>query len=412
MKITYRAFLTLLVLLLLNQNFILAQNREIVRIVTYNILNYSDETRNSDFKKVLDEIKPDIVVVQEILTQYGVNVFRSGVLGDEYVAGPFINGYDTDNAIFYKDSLITLIDNRNIATALRDISEYTLVHNFSGDTLIIYSVHLKASDSEPDRQKRLAEVTVLRNVTDNLPAGTNFMVIGDFNIYYANEPAYQKLINQSTPGYILDTQPAGNWHNNIAYASLHTQSTCGLFSGCPNGGSGGGMDDRFDMMLFSQAVSDTGGITYVADSYIPFGNDGQHLNNSINDPPFNVITQQVADALYNASDHLPVYADFDFGFVSDVEIMTADKMNYLLQQNYPNPFNPTTTIKFTISDLRFTILKVYDVLGNEVATLVNEVKQAGNYEVEFDGSGLPSGIYIYRLITANFSDSKKLILLK
>ncbi len=108
---------------------------------------------------------------------------------------------------------------------MRDISEYTFVHNFSGDTLIIYSVHLKASDSEPDRQKRLAEVTVLRNVTDNLPAGTNFMVIGDFNIYYANEPAYQKLIDQSTSGYFLDPQPAGNWHNNISYASIHTQST-------------------------------------------------------------------------------------------------------------------------------------------------------------------------------------------
>ncbi|MEE9450627.1 MAG: T9SS type A sorting domain-containing protein, partial [Ignavibacteriaceae bacterium] len=203
------------------------------------------------------------------------------------------------------------------------------------------------------------------------------------------------------------------------YASLHTQSTCGLLSGCPNGGSGGGMDDRFDMMLFSQSVSDTGGITYVADSYIPFGNDGQHLNNSINDPPFNIITQQVANALYNASDHLPVYAEFDFGFVSDVEIITAYEMNYLLQQNYPNPFNPTTTIKFTISDFpagsgtgQFTILKVYDVLGNEVATLVNEEKPAGSYEVEFSAKGMPSGIYFYQLRAGNFIETKKLVLLK
>ena len=412
MKITYRAFLTLLVLLLLNQNFILAQNREIVRIATYNILNYSDETRNSDFKKVLDEVKPDIVVVQEILTQYGVNVFRSGALGDEYVAGPFINGDDTDNAIFYKDSLITLIDNRNIATALRDISEYTLVHNFSGDTLIIYSVHLKASSGSTNEQKRLAEVNVLRNVTDNLPGGTNFMVIGDFNIYYANEPAYQKIINQSTSGYFLDPQFAGNWHNNIAYASIHTQSTCGLLSGCPNGGSGGGMDDRFDMILLSQAVSDTGGVTFIDNSYVPFGNDGQHFNNSINEPPFNIITEEVANALYNASDHLPVYADFDFGIISDVEIIAADEMNYLLEQNYPNPFNPATNIRFQIADIGFVTLKIYDLLGNEIVTLVNEEKSPGNYKVEFNGSGLTSGLYIYRLITPNFSDSKKLILLK
>ena len=412
MKITYRTLLTFVVLILFNQNLIYAQQHEIVRIATYNILNYSDETRNPDFKMVLDEIKPDIVVVQEILTQYGVNVFRAGVLGDEFEAGTFINGYDTDNAIFYKDSLLTFISNIAISTALRDISQFTLVHNFSGDTLIIYSVHLKASSGSTNEQKRLAEVNILRNVTDNLPLGTNFMIIGDFNIYYSNEPAYQKLINQSTTGYFLDTQPAGNWHNNIAYASLHTQSTCGSLSGCPNGGSGGGMDDRFDMMLFSQAVSDTGGITYVTDSYIPFGNDGQHLNNSINDPPFNIITQQVADALYNASDHLPVYADFDFGFVSDVEIITADEMNYLLKQNYPNPFNPTTKIQFNIAEIGFVTLKIYDLLGNEITTLVNEEKPAGSYKVDFDGSELPSGIYIYRLISANFSDSKKLILLK
>jgi endonuclease/exonuclease/phosphatase family metal-dependent hydrolase len=414
MKITYKALFSFVVLLLLNQNFLIAQNREIVRIATYNILNYPNAytQRNDDFITVLDEVEPDILVVQEITSLFGVNEFRSCVLGSKFVAGPFINGTDTDNAIFYKDSLLTLIDNRNISTALRDISEYTLVHNLSGDTLVIYSVHLKASQGVDNEQKRLAEVTVLRNVTDNLPPGRSFMVIGDFNIYYANEPAYQKLINQSTPGYFLDSQFAGNWHNNIAYASIHTQSTCGLLSGCPNGGSGGGMDDRFDMMLFSQAVNDTGGITYVDNSYIPFGNDGQHFNNSINDPPFNIITQQVANALYNASDHLPVYAEFDFGFVSDVEIIAAGEMNYLLQQNYPNPFNPITTIQFRIADIGFVTLKIYDLLGNEIRTLVNEEKPAGSYEVEFFAKGLPSGIYFYQLRAGNFIETKKLMLLK
>jgi photosystem II stability/assembly factor-like uncharacterized protein len=83
-----------------------------------------------------------------------------------------------------------------------------------------------------------------------------------------------------------------------------------------------------------------------------------------------------------------------------------------LVQNYPNPFNPTTTIRFTISDVRFTILKVYDVLGKEVATLVNEEKPAGNYEVEFNGTGLPSGIYFYQLRTSNFVETKKMVFLK
>ncbi len=87
-----------------------------------------------------------------------------------------------------------------------------------------------------------------------------------------------------------------------------------------------------------------------------------------------------------------------------IEVEIAPSV-FSLSQNYPNPFNPTTIIKFTISDLRFTILKIYDVLGNEVATLVNEEKVAGIYEVEFDATGIPSGIYFYRLTTVDPSSS-------
>jgi hypothetical protein len=173
-----------------------------------------------------------------------------------------------------------------------------------------------------------------------------------------------------------------------------------------------GMDDRFDMILLSQAVNDTGGITYVEDSYIPFGNDEQHFNKAINEPPFTIVTQQVANALNNSSDHLPVYAEFDFGIISDVEIIVSDEMNYFLQQNYPNPFNPTTTIKYQIPELSFVTIKVYDVLGSEIATLINEEKPVGSYEVEFNAPSLPCGIYFYRLQAADFVETKKMVLLR
>jgi len=413
MKITYRTLLTFVVLLLLNQNLIYAQQHEIVRIATYNLLNYPNSytQRNGSFITVLNEFEPDILVTQEMATQFGVNTFALEVLGNKYIAGTFINNPSTnfDNAIFFKDSLFTFISNIPIPTALRDISQFTLVHNFSGDTLIIYSVHLKASSGSTNEQKRLAEVNHLRDVTDNLPQGTSFIVAGDFNIYGSNEPAYQKLLDQSTQGYFVDLfNLSGTW-NNSTYASYHTQST---MTTSHWGGSTSGLDDRFDMILLSQAVSDTGGITYIDSSYVPFGNDGQHYNKAINDPPYGiVVTQEIANALNNASDHLPVYAEFDFGIISDVEIIAVDEMNFILHQNYPNPFNPTTTIQYSVGSPQFASIKVYDVLGNEVVTLVSEEKPAGNYEVDFDGSGLPSGIYIYRLITANFSDSKKLILL-
>jgi hypothetical protein len=83
-----------------------------------------------------------------------------------------------------------------------------------------------------------------------------------------------------------------------------------------------------------------------------------------------------------------------------------------LRQNFPNPFNPTTKVSFVISHSSFVTLKVYDVLGREVATLVNGKKEAGRHEVEFDGSNLQSGVYFYRLQAEQYSSTKKFILLK
>jgi photosystem II stability/assembly factor-like uncharacterized protein len=91
---------------------------------------------------------------------------------------------------------------------------------------------------------------------------------------------------------------------------------------------------------------------------------------------------------------------------------------YVLEQNYPNPFNPSTKIKYTIPNagnssmkLLYVMLKVYDALGNEIATLVEEEKYPGNYEIEFDATGFPSGAYIYTLYAGNFISSKKMIIL-
>ena len=86
--------------------------------------------------------------------------------------------------------------------------------------------------------------------------------------------------------------------------------------------------------------------------------------------------------------------------------------NFILLQNYPNPFNPTTKISYHLSEQGFVSLKVYNVLGSEIISLVNEEKQAGVYELNFDGSQLASGIYYCRLITNTHSSSIKMLLLK
>ena len=89
-----------------------------------------------------------------------------------------------------------------------------------------------------------------------------------------------------------------------------------------------------------------------------------------------------------------------------------EQIAYSLEQNYPNPFNPKTQINYSILKDGFVTLKIYDILGNDLVTLVNERKTAGYYSVEFDASNLPSGIYFYKLTSGNYINTKKLLLLK
>jgi len=86
--------------------------------------------------------------------------------------------------------------------------------------------------------------------------------------------------------------------------------------------------------------------------------------------------------------------------------------HFMLMQNYPNPFNATTTISFTIEYPQLVTLKIYDLLGREIQTLINEDRQAGMHTVMFDASHLSSGIYFYRLQTSDYSESKRMVLLK
>ena len=98
--------------------------------------------------------------------------------------------------------------------------------------------------------------------------------------------------------------------------------------------------------------------------------------------------------------------------VVDVENEISSPANFQLNQNYPNPFNPSTVISWQLAVRSFVTLKVYDILGNEVATLVHEEKPAGNYKTDFNGNNLASGIYFYTLRAGSFAQSRKMILLK
>lgn len=106
--------------------------------------------------------------------------------------------------------------------------------------------------------------------------------------------------------------------------------------------------------------------------------------------------------------------DFDgkFEYSSVVEVDFKTVNDFALEQNYPNPFNPTTSISYSLPQNEFVTLKVYDVIGNEVATLVNTLQESGKHVVNFNASNLSSGIYFYKLTAGSFSQINKMLLVK
>ena len=394
--------------------------QDTVKIMGYNILNYGANAsdtivRHPYYRTVIQATNPDILVIEEILSQNAVNVYLNKVMNlagsGTYQAGVFIDGFDSDNAIFYKASKFVFISNIPIHTALRDISEFKLRHIASGDTIRLYAVHLKANNTTQDRQQRAAEVDSLRKVTNLLPNGANFVVMGDYNIYGSDEPAYIKLkqVISGNEGHVLDAfNLTGTW-NNSAYAIYHTQSPRVRSFG---GGATGGMDDRFDMILYSKGVNDPGGITLIPGTISAYGNDGNHFNDSINRPPNNAVPQNIANALHYAADHLPVIALLVFENIISVNNQSEIAASFRLYQNYPNPFNPNTSISYELRVTSDVKLTVFDITGKHTADLVDRKQNAGKHEVDFSGEGLPSGVYIYRLTAGDYSETKKMILLK
>src|SRR5205085_2916634 len=125
--------------------------------------------------------------------------------------------------------------------------------------------------------QRGAEIDNLRTITNAFPPGTNFLIGGDFNIYDSSEPAYTGMLqdNPGDDGNFLDVLNLTGVWNNYYYRQFHTQST--HVTGTSTF-SGGGLDDRFDMILFSNAISQPGGVYYEPGSYKNIGNDGNHYN--------------------------------------------------------------------------------------------------------------------------------------
>lgn len=157
-------------------------------------------------------------------------------------------------------------------------------------------------------------------------------------------------------------------------------------------------------------------VTYTKQNVYQYNNIGYQVNLSgigNRTVKFRLVTNTNAEFGYSLSN---ITADQNILAKGNYQVVNYQcnltVTEYSLEQNYPNPFNPSTTIKFQLPTDGFVTLKVYDILGNEVTTLINEQKPQGRYEVNFNASSLASGVYIYKIQTGSFISSKKMMLIK
>jgi len=179
-----------------------------------------------------------------------------------------------------------------------------------------------------------------------------------------------------------------------------------------------GVDTAFTKGILIDTSFTSAGAPHIGDNVKPILDGIEYGNTSLQSTfvPGNDSLKVIID-LYNLIHHSEflerVLIHFGLEEPTGITIENLDQpTEFKLYQNYPNPFNPSTRIQYAVSSKQFVSLKVYDVLGNEVATLVNEEKPTGEYEIELDGVRLPSGVYFYQLQAGGFIQTKKMILLR
>lgn len=270
-------------------------------------------------------VAPAIIALQEVPSTVRSTIqsmVSAAIPGTSYAPATFTSSSSEDASggaqfLLYRTDIFTEIasGHRDIFTgAGRRCDRWQLRLIGSNDDagiVWVYSMHLKANNTETDADLRLAGAISIRNDADSLPAGSNIVYLGDYNVYSNQEGAYQEFLSGGD-GRGNDPLGSGSW-SGPDHAEVHTQSPLASSDG---GLVGGGMDDRFDLQLISDALFDDQGFSLVAGTYRAFGNDGNHFNESINDgtnryyPSDLSRSNALADALFEASDHIPVLSDW------------------------------------------------------------------------------------------------------
>lgn len=291
-------------------------SQDSLKLMTYNLLNFPDinPSRISHLKTVLQYVQPDILIVNELNTEAGANDILVQCLNQNgisyYSRALYDDGFGTDNMLFFDSRKIGLEEQTSIQTNLRPISYYKVflkdwdLANTQDTTFInLFALHLKASTGY--EQMRYEEAKDLRDYIDNNLSGEHILVGGDFNVYKSTEACLKVLIDSGMHQLYDPIQVSGKFQDNASYSTIHTQSTRTTEI---DDGAAGGLDDRFDLFLCSEDIyNGTGDLTSIPQEYKAIGNDGQHLNLNITDPPtISIYPSNLINALYNFSDHLPV----------------------------------------------------------------------------------------------------------
>ncbi len=397
--------------------------QDTLQVMQYNLMHYGNffgdctsstnnvNTKNGHLSTIIDYVKPDIFTVNELSenTSYhqmildqalnvdGVTHYRKAVsfnAADSYIV----------NMLYFNKNKLALYSQDVVYSAIRDIDVYTLYYkaadlSVNHDTAFItcFVAHLKAGNSNSDATKRAGMVATAMTYirTHDLPG--NMLFMGDLNLYTSSEQAYTNLTyTYSGIRYFYDPiDREGDWNNNYSFKDIHTQSTHANNTACF---SYGGMDDRFDIIMSTEALlNGTEKMKLLVDSYDALGNDGEHFNKSINDSPTNTSApSNVINALYGMSDHLPVLVkievDATVGLSEQSSTVNSIKLYHSNNQD----------LQYTIGLERAQKLNIhiYDIFGRLKMTTTNS-SQESLLSGTIDIGALSQGFYLFVVIDDN-----------
>ena len=397
--------------------------QDTLKVMQYNLLNYGNNTgycnttnnnindKNGYIRTILTAYYPDILTVCEMGRSTSLpNDFLNNNLninGNNFwmtSAGSNTTNSSLTNCIFYNSTKLTLVGHHVAQTYTRevDVYDFKFKNDDSGHmALTCVIAHLKAGTGSDNEGKRKIMAENTMSYLENNYREKNVLIMGDFNLYTSSEAAYQALTNQSAypNSYFIDPlypYGVGSWNNNGSYAEYHTQSTHkDNDSDCH---SSGGMDDRFDFILMSENIyGGRDGIRYIGGSYNALGNDGRRFNKSINNPTNYAVSQEVADALFGNSDHIPVTMELVYAENLDVDEQIA---NGLCFDIFPNPANDKINIRFYQDSFGKANLLLYNTLGQMVYS-ENIFVSDGLNEHVIPVENLQKGLYFLNITNAD-----------